>query len=63
MVQNSNLIGYLNGPYFTVRTAYIDRSRAVISLQGEFLKICWKGNILALSKNFFLVVWPKGMES
>ena len=28
MVQNSILIGYLNGPYFTVRTAYIDRSRA-----------------------------------
>ena len=28
MVQKSILIGYLSGPYFTVRTAYIDRSRA-----------------------------------
>ena len=28
MVQNSILIGYLNGPYFALRPAYIDRSRA-----------------------------------
>ena len=57
MVKRSNLIGSLSSPHFAIRSASEPLTNWFHWF--VFLKRYSKGNILALSRNLFLGVWPK----